>query len=84
MSRMVRVCAHIPAPVADVLCAVPDAMLEDIVFTLEQFIRVLSECSERQLRAIGHVLPNQTLETAQYFMVRRTPVASRPPADTRF
>ncbi|GJE94142.1 zinc finger MYND domain-containing protein [Phanerochaete sordida] len=48
---------------------VPDAMLEDIVFTLEQFIRVLSECSERQLRAIGHVLPNQTLETAQYFML---------------
>lgn len=45
-------------------------MLEPVVFALEMFIRVLQECSEQQLRVIGHVLPNQTLEKAQYFMVR--------------
>ncbi|GJE94140.1 zinc finger MYND domain-containing protein [Phanerochaete sordida] len=48
---------------------VPETMLEPVVFALEQFIRVLTECPERQLRVIGHVLPHQTLETAQYFML---------------
>lgn len=59
-------------------------MLEAVVFALEMFIRVMTECSERQLRAMGHVLANQTLETAQYFMVRGRLVAVVHDADTRF
>ena len=64
--------------------AVPEHMLEPVVFALEQFIRVLTECPERQLRVIGHVLPHQTLEAAQYVMVRRQVVAPIPSAETRF
>lgn len=34
------------------------------------FVRVLTESTEKELRAIGHYLPNQTAGNASYYMVR--------------
>ncbi|KAI0060082.1 hypothetical protein BV25DRAFT_1828173 [Artomyces pyxidatus] len=48
---------------------VPDSLLEDVIFVLKMFIRVMEESSEDQLRAMGHILPNQKLEVGKYFIL---------------
>jgi len=48
---------------------VPVDLREPVVFGLQMFIRVLEESSEKQLRAIGHYLPHQDAQKANYFML---------------
>ncbi|KAI0798244.1 hypothetical protein C8Q75DRAFT_741096 [Abortiporus biennis] len=48
---------------------VPDEFLEDVIWGLQMFIRVLTECSEEELRAVGHYLPHQEAKLAGYFMI---------------
>ncbi|KAH8101077.1 hypothetical protein BXZ70DRAFT_107136 [Cristinia sonorae] len=48
---------------------VPVDLLEDVIFILKMFIRVLTESTEKQLRNIGHVLPHQKVDIAKYFML---------------
>ena len=43
--------------------------MEDVIWTLEMFVRVLTESTEKQLRDVGHYLPKQKAEVANYFMV---------------
>ncbi|KAI0053520.1 hypothetical protein FA95DRAFT_1481533 [Auriscalpium vulgare] len=48
---------------------VPDSILEPVIFALKMFIRVMEEGTEQQLRGMGHILPNQTLEFGKYFIL---------------
>ncbi|KAK0467212.1 uncharacterized protein EV420DRAFT_1636240 [Desarmillaria tabescens] len=45
---------------------VPSDILLQCVWALEWFIRALKECSEDQLRSVGHILPNQQGEMADF------------------
>ncbi|THH31046.1 hypothetical protein EUX98_g3139 [Antrodiella citrinella] len=51
---------------------VPVDLLEDVIFILKMFVRVLTESTEQQLREIGHYLPHQKAEVAGYFMLSNT------------
>ncbi|TCD67331.1 hypothetical protein EIP91_000252 [Steccherinum ochraceum] len=51
---------------------VPADLVEDVIFILKMFVRVLTESTEKQLRDIGHYLPHQKAEVAQYFMLANT------------
>ncbi|KAI0069697.1 hypothetical protein K474DRAFT_1670734 [Panus rudis PR-1116 ss-1] len=44
-------------------------LLEPVIWALDMFRRVLTECSEDQLRTIGHILPHQEAEPTLYFML---------------
>ncbi|KAK0501488.1 hypothetical protein EDD18DRAFT_737949 [Armillaria luteobubalina] len=45
---------------------VPSDILLQCIWALEWFIRALKECSEDQLRSVGHILPHQQGEMANF------------------
>lgn len=48
---------------------VPDDLMDPVIWSLQMFHRVLSECSDEQLYDAGHYLRHQQAESAGRFMV---------------
>jgi hypothetical protein len=50
--------------------AVPEDILDDCIWALSLFIRIMEECTEAALRAMGHVKGNNDYKRSKYLTVR--------------
>ena len=54
----------------NVVFPVPEELMDPVIWSLQMFHRVLTECSDEQLYDAGHYLRHQQAESAGRFMVR--------------